>query len=80
MTNQEMNSKFNELKEEIQSISKKCDDIFSTKKLSNYLDISVNTIYRYVKNKNIPYHRIGGKNLFFIKSEIIDWMKGRKHD
>ncbi len=37
-----------------------------------------NTIYSWVQKKSIPFHK-GPKILYFLKSEIDDWMKeGRK--
>lgn len=33
------------------------------------------TIYKWTSAKLIPYHK-RGKNILFLKSEIIEWMKG----
>lgn len=39
-----------------------------------------NTLYRLVHDKKIPYHKPlhGGRKLVFIRSEIEEWMKGKK--
>ena len=34
------------------------------------------TIYRYVADGNIPYHKQGGR-LYFFESEIVDWIKNQ---
>ena len=36
------------------------------------------TYYRYVRERLIPFHK-KGKNLFFLKSEIDDWLRSGRH-
>jgi predicted DNA-binding transcriptional regulator AlpA len=43
---------------------------------SKFIHKSPNTIYRLVNEGKIPYYNKG--NLFFFKSEIIEWIKGKK--
>ena len=46
-------------------------------KLTGY---AKNTIYQYVNQNKIPYHKPehGGRKLFFFRTEIENWLKGRK--
>ena len=46
-------------------------------KLTGY---AKNTIYQYVNQNKIPYHKPehGGRKLIFFREEIEDWLKGRK--
>lgn len=38
------------------------------------------TVYGYVQQGSIPYHKRGnGKKLYFLKSEIDDWLKKGRH-
>lgn len=39
-----------------------------------------NTIYQYVNQNKIPYHKPehGGRKLIFFRSEIENWLKGKK--
>lgn len=65
----------------LQSTSKvpQLQDIFlDVTQLSKLLDLSVQTIYGLVHRNKIPYHK-PGKKLYFLKSEIIEWVtNGRK--
>lgn len=39
---------------------------------------AVQTIYGWTSNGQIPYHKIG-KRIYFVKSELDDWMSNGKH-
>lgn len=56
----------------------KVEDLMSLKELCEYLPDkpAVNTVYGWVKNKKIPYVKIG-KKLFFNKPLIDRWNDNR---
>ncbi|MFD1292600.1 helix-turn-helix domain-containing protein [Lutibacter holmesii] len=62
-----------------QSLPHTTDDGFlSTKQLSEFLQLKEQTIYGLVNQDKIPYEKRGQK-LYFIKEEIVEWVKsGRK--
>lgn len=37
------------------------------------------TIYGWASKKEIPYHKLNNKTLYFIKAEIDDWLMGNRH-
>lgn len=39
---------------------------------------AVQTIYGWTSNGQIPYHKIG-KRIYFVKSELDDWLSNGKH-
>ena len=39
-----------------------------------FIGLTKATLYRYVKKKEVPYHKKGNR-LYFFKSEISDWIK-----
>lgn len=39
---------------------------------------AVQTIYGWTSNDQIPYHKIG-KRIYFVKSELDDWMSNGQH-
>tara|TARA_R100001244_G_scaffold65353_1_gene54063 strand:+ start:288 stop:506 length:219 start_codon:yes stop_codon:yes gene_type:complete len=46
------------------------------KEVSNMLAVSSQTIINYIKEKNMPYHRIGKDGQYkFLQSEIHTWSK-----
>jgi len=47
--------------------------------LATYLDISVNTIYFWIYQRKIPYHKIGRLVRFDLR-EIENWIKSRRID
>lgn len=54
-------------------------NMLDVKQLSEYLNISISLIRKLVRNKDIPYNRIGVK-LLFSKSEIDNWLKESQND
>jgi len=49
----------------------------SVKELSQYMGISVHTIYLWIQLRKIPYHKIG-KLVRFNLMEIEAWLKEKK--
>ena len=50
---------------------------FDIKECSSYLNISVSLIRKLIRNKEMPYTRIGVK-LLFSKNEIDNWLKNKQ--
>jgi len=48
--------------------------MFNVKQISQYLNVSSSLIRKLVRNKEIPYNKIGAK-LLFSKTEIDNWLK-----
>ena len=51
--------------------------IFNVKELADYLSCSVSSIRTLVRNKEIPYFRIGSK-LNFNKEAVDDWVHNQE--
>lgn len=51
--------------------------IFTVKELANYLSCSVSSIRTLVRNKEIPYFRIGSK-LNFNKEAVDNWVHNQE--
>ncbi|NDP22967.1 MAG: helix-turn-helix domain-containing protein [Paludibacter sp.] len=45
---------------------------------SKLIDLTKPTVYGLVHKNKIPYHK-KGKRLYFLKSEILTWLKSGKH-
>lgn len=45
---------------------------------SKLIDLTKPTVYGLVHQNKIPYHK-KGKRLYFLKSEILAWLKSGKH-
>ncbi len=54
-------------------------NMLDVKELSKYLNISISLIRKLVRNKDIPYNRIGVK-LLFSRVEIDNWLKRQRND
>jgi len=50
----------------------------SVEQVANYIGISKETIYRLLRDKKIPSHRIG-KLHKFKASEIDEWISGKRN-
>ena len=54
-------------------------NMFDVKQLAEYLNVSISLIRKLVKNKDIPYVRLGVK-ILFSKSEIDKWLLEQQKD
>lgn len=70
---QELTSYFKVRKEGGVEVLEK-DEILSIKEASKLLNLSVPTLYGYVQRNAIPVSK-KGKKLFFIKQDLINWIK-----
>lgn len=54
-------------------------NMLDVKQLSEYLNVSISLIRKLVRNKDIPYNRLGVK-LLFSKLEIDKWLLEQQND
>ncbi len=61
------------------------EDVLTIEGLSKLTTLSKSTIYGLISEKSqtkstnpLPFHKTGHKSLFFLKSEILDWIKRAK--
>ena len=51
-------------------------EILNTHEAAKFLGVSVSQIYRLSSKGKIPFHKAGGKKLsFFLRSELVDWVR-----
>ena len=61
----------------VQSIDTSSRTWLTPDQLARYTGLSVHTIYQYVSNRKIPFHKIpGSSKLLFHKDEIDLWIQG----
>jgi len=48
--------------------------ILTVKTVSEYLDISISSIYKKTSNKEIPFYKPNNGRLYFKKEEIDKWL------
>ena len=56
----------------------KNDNYISIEEAAEYLGVKTSTIRSWIKKKNMPSHRVGGKLLKFKRSEIDEWVNNEK--
>ncbi|WP_366183276.1 helix-turn-helix domain-containing protein [Flavobacterium ovatum] len=54
------------------------DTFMNIDETSKLIDLTKPTVYGLVHKNKIPYHK-KGKRLYFLKSEILTWLKSGKH-
>lgn len=55
------------------------EDVFiNIDETAKLIDLSKSSVYGLVHQNKIPFHK-KGKRLYFLKSEILDWIKSGKH-
>ena len=64
-------------KEEVMSEFKN-DNYIGIDEAAKYLGVKTSTILTWLKKKNMPSHRVGGKLLKFKRSEIDEWVNSEK--
>jgi len=53
-------------------------DLLNVKELAEYLKVSTSQIYKLTSNRVIPFYKPTGKQLYFRKKEIDEWIiKGK---
>ena len=66
------------IKKAIQPSESSADDAYMTlEETSKFVHLTKSSIYGLVHKNKIPYHKKG--KLYFLKSEIIEWLKSGKH-
>lgn len=60
------------------STSSSEDTFINIDETSKLIDLTKPTVYGLVHKNKIPYHK-KGKRLYFLKSEILAWLKSGKH-
>ena len=50
------------------------DSILTIQETSEFLHVQKQTLYSYVSKRQIPHHKRAGR-LYFLKNELIDWIK-----
>lgn len=53
------------------------NDTFNVKEISEYLKCSESLIRKYVRNKSIPYFRVGNR-LYFRKESVDLWIQNQE--
>jgi len=51
------------------------EEVLTVQEACQYLKIARRTLYRYLKNQEIPAFKIGKKEWRFLKSELDNWMR-----
>jgi excisionase family DNA binding protein len=51
------------------------DKLFNVKETCKLLGVTRAYLYKLVQAKAVPYHRPNGKCLYFVQSELLDWVK-----
>lgn len=49
-------------------------EVLSKKETAEFLGISVATLTNWMKRQKIPYHKVE-RRVFFLKEEILEWIK-----
>jgi excisionase family DNA binding protein len=66
------------IKKAIQPSESSADDVYMTlDETSKIINLTKSSIYGLVHKNKIPYHKKG--KLYFLKSEIIEWLKSGRH-
>lgn len=71
--------KFYTLYEEDAMSRQKNDNYIGIDEAAEYLGVKTSTIRSWIKKKNMPFHRVGGKLLKFKRSEIDEWVNSEKN-
>ena len=49
-------------------------EILNPQQAAEYLNISLSTLYKYVHKKVIPYYKPRNKNIYFLESELRNYV------
>ena len=66
-----------DIQKKLEVIAAASRDWLTPEQLASYIGLSVSTIYQYVSNRKIPFHKIpGSSKLLFQRNEIDAWIQG----
>lgn len=68
------------LKELLPTHSGQTEEVLDIDKACDFLGIAKSTIYRLTSNHAIPFHRPGGKKIYFRRSELVEWLASNRHN
>lgn len=54
------------------------DDVLSIEQAANLLTLSTQTVYSLVSARKIPFSKPTGARLYFLRSELIEWLKSNR--
>lgn len=57
----------------------KNDNYIGIEEAAEYLGVKASTVRSWIKKKNMPFHRVGGKLLKFKRSEIDEWVNSEEN-
>ena len=67
------------IKKVLNSSNHSTEDVFmNIDETAKLIDLTKPTVYGLVHKNKIPYHK-KGKRLYFLKSELVEWLKSGKH-
>lgn len=78
MNDLKLQQELNEIKRLLKQNFINGKDILTSKEVISYLNISYSMLTKLTSNSMIPYYKPTNGVLFFLKSEIYDWVKGHK--
>ncbi len=58
--------------------SERGDKKFTIEQAAEYLNVSVSRLYKLTMKREIPFHKPGGKKLYFFQSEIDGYIRNGK--
>jgi excisionase family DNA binding protein len=75
---EELESCLGAIEHEKQTSGNASEEILNVKQVAECFNFAISTIYKMVSKRKIPFCK-RGKRLYFIKAELIEWIKeGRK--
>lgn len=54
------------------------DSLMNVKETAEFLKTSMAGVYHLVHTKRIPHYKPSGKKLYFMKLDLMDWIKSRR--
>lgn len=75
MTQIQLNQELNEIKKLIKDLYINNKDLLSSSDVLKILNISESLLFKLTSKKLLPHYKPTNGRLFFIKSELIDWVK-----
>jgi len=71
-----LQSEIIELRKDVQSLHVKQEKTFiSVQEAAIILDLSVQTVYHYIHQRRIPYYKPNGRNVYFKKGELEEYIE-----
>lgn len=68
-----------DIKHRPNAIPQPVEEVLTIQQAAALLDLTTQTVYGFVSARKLPFYKPTGAKLYFLRSELIDWLKSHRN-